>query len=153
MQLQPPRRDVTSESTCGVVEHRFRHLNTVDPARLTDTVEEKLQPNPAAEADIGEHRRWIRLERLHGGAYEVAVSTIQRGADQPPTQTTGVTELSRDSCHKGAPYVGHLKTVPAKGLVKRGMSKVGAGGARSRDQWILGRPLAVVADKPNRFVH
>jgi hypothetical protein len=81
MQRQPPGRDVAAVSTCGLAEHRVRHLDPVHPARLTDAVEEELQPDAAAEPDVGDHRRRIRLQRLHGGAHEASIATIERRTD------------------------------------------------------------------------
>jgi hypothetical protein len=73
-------------------------------------LEEQSQPDAASKPDVGDHRRGIGLQRLHGGTHEAPVAPIEHHTDYPPAHTTWVTELFSDTCHDGAPD-GHLTTV------------------------------------------
>ncbi|BCZ23203.1 hypothetical protein MTY59_30580 [Mycobacterium senriense] len=82
----------------------------MNSARGTDTVKQDLQPHRATESDIGHHRCFIGLQRPRGGGHEAPVAPIERRTNQPPAQTTWMTELLRNTRHDGVPNT-HLSTV------------------------------------------
>ncbi len=82
----------------------------MNSARRTDTVKQEFQPHCATESDIGDRRCFIGLQRPRGGAHEAPVAPIERRTNQPPAQTTWMTELLSNTRHDRVPDP-HLTTV------------------------------------------
>jgi hypothetical protein len=103
VERQPAVRDLVAKAASRAAEHRAGDLDGVDPSDRADPIQQELNPDPAAEADVRHHGALGRRQRVNGRCDGPPVAAVHHRPDQMSGKRGGVTELARQAgVHPGS---------------------------------------------------